>query len=279
MIRSLELPLVLLFNGGRVMALPQGVSKATGLHQALDTLRLSPRNTLAIGDAENDHELLRLAEVGVAVEWGSEALRAAADVVLAGSGPAAVGRLRTQPCRERTAADRRRAPAGGCGWATRRTGASSHSRCKGRNVLVAGDAKSGKSWVAGLLCEQLITARLLRLRHRSRGRLPVARSVAGRHGPRRRRSATHAAGAPAGAPVSRSQRGHRSLAPAPGREDRIHPCRATVAQRNPTPDWAPAPDPPGRGALLPARCRRPSDARSRAKRLHRRHLLGLAFAA
>ncbi len=26
----------------------------------------------------------------------------------------------------------------------------------GRNVLVAGDAKSGKSWVAGLLCEQLI---------------------------------------------------------------------------------------------------------------------------
>ena len=27
---------------------------------------------------------------------------------------------------------------------------------RGRNVLVAGDAKSGKSWVAGLLCEQLI---------------------------------------------------------------------------------------------------------------------------
>jgi hypothetical protein len=27
---------------------------------------------------------------------------------------------------------------------------------RGRNVLVAGDAKSGKSWLAGLLCEQLI---------------------------------------------------------------------------------------------------------------------------
>ena len=35
-----------------------------GLHAALDTLRLSPRNTVAIGDRENDHELLRLAEVG-----------------------------------------------------------------------------------------------------------------------------------------------------------------------------------------------------------------------
>ena len=27
---------------------------------------------------------------------------------------------------------------------------------RGRNVLIAGDAKSGKSWLAGLLCEQLI---------------------------------------------------------------------------------------------------------------------------
>jgi Helicase HerA, central domain len=27
---------------------------------------------------------------------------------------------------------------------------------RGRNILVAGDANSGKSWVAGLLCEQLI---------------------------------------------------------------------------------------------------------------------------
>jgi len=78
-IRALELPLVLLFNGGRVMTLPQGVSKATGLGSVLDTLRLSPRNAVAIGDAENDHEMLRLAEVGVAVEWGSAVLRSAAD--------------------------------------------------------------------------------------------------------------------------------------------------------------------------------------------------------
>lgn len=66
-IRTLELPLVLIFNKGRVMTMPQGISKGTGLKAALSTLRLSARNTLAIGDAENDHELLRLAEVGVAV--------------------------------------------------------------------------------------------------------------------------------------------------------------------------------------------------------------------
>lgn len=154
-IRALELPLVLAFNGGRVMVLPQGVSKATGLHVALETLRLSARNTIAIGDAENDHELLRLAEVGVAVEWGSAALRAAADVVLEGSGPPAVasyirsltdvGRL-PHPLRAR-----RRLLLGYTD-----DGREFALVVHGRNVLVAGDAKSGKSWVAGLLCEQLI---------------------------------------------------------------------------------------------------------------------------
>ena len=44
-IRALELPLVQVFNRGRVMIVPQGVSKATGLRVVLDTLRLSPRNT------------------------------------------------------------------------------------------------------------------------------------------------------------------------------------------------------------------------------------------
>jgi hydroxymethylpyrimidine pyrophosphatase-like HAD family hydrolase len=154
-IRATELPLVLLFNGGRVMTLPQGVSKATGLRALLDTLRLSAHNTIAIGDAENDHELLRLAGVGCAVQWGSAALRASADLELSGSGPAAVGAfIRTlapdphMPVSERA---RRRL----------RLGYTSDGRefslaVRGRNVLIAGDAKSGKSWVAGLLCEQLI---------------------------------------------------------------------------------------------------------------------------
>ena len=90
-IRELELPIVLSFNRSRVMALAQGVSKATGLGAALDMLRASPRNTVAIGDAENDHELLRFAEVGAAVEWGSPSLQAAADLVITGNEPVAVG--------------------------------------------------------------------------------------------------------------------------------------------------------------------------------------------
>jgi hydroxymethylpyrimidine pyrophosphatase-like HAD family hydrolase len=154
-IRTLEVPIVLNFNGGRVMASPQGVSKATGLKAALDTLRLSPRNTLAIGDRENDHELLRLAEVGVAVEWGSPGLRAVADIVLPGTGPpavaqylrsvAATGQLPTPPRARRRLL---------LGYTD--DGRDFSLAVRGRNVLVAGDVKSGKSWVTGLLCEQLI---------------------------------------------------------------------------------------------------------------------------
>jgi hydroxymethylpyrimidine pyrophosphatase-like HAD family hydrolase len=154
-IRALEQPLVLAFNRSRVMVLPQGVSKATGLAVALNTLRLSPRNTLAIGDAENDYEMLRLAEIGVAVEWGSAALRAAGDVVLRGDGPAAVAKyihtLAAKADLPAVSRARRRLLLG-----FTESGREFALAVRGRNVLITGDTKSGKSWVAGLLCEQLI---------------------------------------------------------------------------------------------------------------------------
>jgi hydroxymethylpyrimidine pyrophosphatase-like HAD family hydrolase len=154
-IQTLQFPLVLIFNAGRVMTMPQGVSKATGLHTMLQTLRRSSHNMVAIGDAENDHELLRLAEVGAAVEWGSPALRAAADTIVAGSGPPGVAEYihaLAGPARIPLPARARR---------RLRLGYTDDGRefslaVRGRNVLIAGDAKSGKSWVAGLLCEQLI---------------------------------------------------------------------------------------------------------------------------
>jgi hydroxymethylpyrimidine pyrophosphatase-like HAD family hydrolase len=154
-IRALELPLVPIFNRSRVMIVPQGVSKAVGLHTALDMLRLSARNTLAIGDAENDHELLRLAEVGAAVGWGSASLKAAADLVIPDSGPASIAEFlrpfAEAPVLPRPARARRRLHLG-----YGEDGREFSLAVRGRNVLVAGDARSGKSWVAGLLCEQLI---------------------------------------------------------------------------------------------------------------------------
>jgi hydroxymethylpyrimidine pyrophosphatase-like HAD family hydrolase len=154
-IRELELPIVLVFNRSRVMALAQGISKATGLSAALETLRKSPRNAVAVGDAENDHELLRLAEVGAAVQWGSRSLQAAADIVIAGDGPpavanfvrrlASVGRMPT-PVRAR-----RRLVLGHT-----EEGRDLSLAVRGRNVLIMGETNSGKSWLAGLLCERLM---------------------------------------------------------------------------------------------------------------------------
>ena len=150
-----ELPLVLAFNRSRVMVLPQGVSKATGFQVALDMLRLSPRNAVAIGDAENDHALLQLAEVGAAVEWGSQALQAAADLMIGGTGPSAVAEY------VRTIATSGRMPIPPKPRRRLRLGYTEDGHefslaVRGRNVLIAGDAKSGKSWIAGLLVEQLI---------------------------------------------------------------------------------------------------------------------------
>jgi hydroxymethylpyrimidine pyrophosphatase-like HAD family hydrolase len=154
-IRELELPLVLLFNRGRLMVLPQAVSKGAGLREALATLRLSVHNTVGIGDAENDHDLLATCELGVAVSWGSKLLQEVADEVLQGEGPSAVAGY------IRRAAKGIRLPPEHIGQhrlalGTAEDGHEVALSIRGRNALIAGDPRSGKSWVAGLACEQMI---------------------------------------------------------------------------------------------------------------------------
>jgi hypothetical protein len=158
LIQELELPQVIVFNRGRLMVLPSGVNKATGLREALRALRLSPHNAIAIGDAENDHDLLEVCELGVAVAWGSPALKDRADMVLAGEGPPAVAKyiqeVAHQPRLAPELTGRRHLLLG-----SGPNGEPVSLAVQGRNVLVVGDPKSGKSWVAGLLCEHLILKR------------------------------------------------------------------------------------------------------------------------
>jgi len=154
-IREQELPLVLLFNLGRLMVLPQGVSKGVGLREMLTTLRLSVHNAIAIGDAENDYDLLAECEIGVAVSWGSQALQNVADEVLRGDGPAAIATYIRQ------AMEKVRLPPERIGQHRLLLGTAEDGHVlalaiRGRNALVAGDPRSGKSWVTGLACEQLI---------------------------------------------------------------------------------------------------------------------------
>lgn len=154
-LQRLELPLALLFNRARLMILPQAISKATGLKEVFKMLRISSHNAIAIGDAENDHELLKSCEYGVAVAWGSGALQAAADHVLQGEGPQAVAEFLQQLAAGQQIPISRK---------TRRTlqlghmdaGETFSLAVRHRKMLIAGDTKSGKSWVTGLLCELLI---------------------------------------------------------------------------------------------------------------------------
>ncbi|WP_445679884.1 HAD family hydrolase [Radicibacter daui] len=81
-IRELGLELQIVFNKGAIMILPPGVNKASGLLAALHDLRLSPQNAVAVGDAENDHALLRASGCAAAVANAVEALKADADIVL-----------------------------------------------------------------------------------------------------------------------------------------------------------------------------------------------------
>ena len=157
-IRRLGLPLGITFNRGRLMVLPHGVSKASGLQEALWRLRASVHNAIAIGNAENDHQLLRACELGAAVAWGSAELQRSADEVVPGDGPGAVARyirgILSHPRIPAERLGRRRVHLGTLG-----TGQSLDLAIRGRNLLIGGDPKSGKSWVAGSLCEQLILQR------------------------------------------------------------------------------------------------------------------------
>jgi hypothetical protein len=154
-IRELQLPLIILFNRSRLMVLPQAVSKGTGLQNALRILRLSRHNAIAIGDAENDHDLLAQCELAAAVGWGSSALQAAADEVVNGDGPSAVAayirRAIAQTQLSPARIGRHQFTLG-----TDQDGRPVTADVSGANVLILGDSQSGKSWMTGLLCEQLI---------------------------------------------------------------------------------------------------------------------------
>ncbi len=153
-IRKLELPLMLAFNRSRVMVLPQGINKASGLREALNTMRLSLHNCIGIGDAENDHALLNACEIGVAVSWGSKRLQKIADHVVEGSGPEALARyireVSRHPKLPPQRADDRRVFLGAA------AAGPVEASIRGRNILIAGDPRSGKSWIAGLFAEHLL---------------------------------------------------------------------------------------------------------------------------
>jgi HAD superfamily hydrolase (TIGR01484 family) len=152
-IRDLGLELHVVFNKGAVMILPANVNKMSGLKAALKTLGISEHNTVAVGDAENDHAFLKWCEFSAAVANALPSLKETADVTTRADHGAGVEELIERILTDDLAScdPPRRA------LEIAREGESPVCiRAYGSSLLVAGASGSGKStFVAGLL-ESLI---------------------------------------------------------------------------------------------------------------------------
>jgi hydroxymethylpyrimidine pyrophosphatase-like HAD family hydrolase len=87
------LPLQVILNKNAVMVLPQGVSKASGLAHALESLNLDPSQTASIGDAENDLAMLAMTGLGAAVANALPPVKTAAHLVTPSDHGAGVSEL------------------------------------------------------------------------------------------------------------------------------------------------------------------------------------------
>jgi hydroxymethylpyrimidine pyrophosphatase-like HAD family hydrolase len=153
-IRKLGLDCQLVRNRGELMILPAGVTKGIGLLEALGDLGLSYHNTIGVGDAENDHSLLDCCEIGVAVANAVDAIRAHADMVLTlpdGQGvadllrgPLLSGRAHLHPRRWQIT------------LGIDDNGAAVTLPASQLNVAICGGTGEGKSYLSGLICEQLV---------------------------------------------------------------------------------------------------------------------------
>ncbi|HEX5126106.1 MAG TPA: HAD family hydrolase [Rhodocyclaceae bacterium] len=83
-IHALGLEWHVIFNKGSVMALPANITKETGLRPALETLGLTPMQTIGVGDAENDHAFLQVCGLSVAVDNALPSLKENVDIVTHG---------------------------------------------------------------------------------------------------------------------------------------------------------------------------------------------------
>lgn len=152
-IESLGLDVQLVRNRAALMLLPSGVTKGTGLREGLAELGVSPHNTIAVGDAENDHSMLTAAGLGVAVANAVQALREHADLVLAEPNGTGVAALLTGPVltgERRVLSARRRIILG-----ADLDGQPAGLPAAQTNLLITGVSESGKSYLAGLAIEQL----------------------------------------------------------------------------------------------------------------------------
>jgi hydroxymethylpyrimidine pyrophosphatase-like HAD family hydrolase len=152
--RQFAIDVQLIFNRGAMMLLPSSVNKATGVQRALEELGRSECNMVVFGDAENDLPMFAIAGVAVAPRGSVATVAAKADVRLSQPGGTGLAeyifKLVEQggmvPTPERHGVI--------LGYGD--DGSPAVLPASGTNLMITGDPRSGKSWLAGLVAEQFL---------------------------------------------------------------------------------------------------------------------------
>lgn len=86
----------IVLNKDSLMVLPSEVTKASGLAQVLDELKIDPKQVIGVGDAENDQAFLRMCGFSVAVNNALPAVKEMADLTTTGACGAGVTEMLRQ---------------------------------------------------------------------------------------------------------------------------------------------------------------------------------------
>lgn len=147
----------IIFNKRAVMILPTGTNKASGVRAALDEMKISLHNVVAVGDAENDLPMLKACACGVAVSNSVGSVLANANLVTSADHGAGVEELIDEILLNDLS--RWLAPGGDHGLLLGTIRDDSERAIMipalGHSVLVAGPSGSGKSTAITGLIERL----------------------------------------------------------------------------------------------------------------------------
>lgn len=158
-IRDLGLEYQVIFNKGAVMLLPSGINKAVGLVAALRELGLTSHSVVAVGDAENDHAFLRIAEASVAVANALPSVKEQADYVTAAARGAGVTELIDAMIETDLADLAPRLVRHDLLLGATNDGEDVRVPAYGTNLLVAGSSGAGKSTLLTGLMERMVKHR------------------------------------------------------------------------------------------------------------------------
>lgn len=149
----------LIYNRAALMLLPAGVSKGSGVQQALRLMGLSPHDVLAVGDAENDLPLFDACGFSGCPGDSLPAVRERVDWVFPGAhGDGIAAAITEQILPDGLAVQHSPRHRISIGWVAATSGPVTIP-ARGVNVLIHGDPHSGKSWLAGALVERLVAGR------------------------------------------------------------------------------------------------------------------------